>query len=152
VSGEDGNDVLKGEAGDDFLFGGNGNDRIRGGDGDDTINGNAGADVIEWLAGDQGWDTIVGFTPGEDRLSFGDGFFAVEPVGNVDLDDVLMAAYSGDDALLIANTAEDGWTIIATFEDFSASQLDAMIDNGTILGPVPIYAFGNGTPTGYELF
>ena len=61
-------------------------------------------------------------------------------------------AYSGDDALLIANTAEDGWTIIATFEDFSASQLDAMIENETILGPVPIFANGNGAASGYELF
>ena len=149
--GQDGNDTLKGEGGDDILFGGNGNDRIRGGDGDDTINGQAGADVIEWLAGDGGSDTIVGFTPGEDRLYFGEGFFAVEPGGAVDLEDVLMVAYSGDDALLIANTAEDGWTIIATFEDFSPVLLDAMIENETILGPVPIYGFGNGIPASYDV-
>lgn len=145
ISGEDGDDALKGDAGDDFLFGGNGADRIRGGDGDDTIAGGSGSDVIEWLAGDGGWDTIVGFTPGEDRLFFGNGFFAVEPTGNVDLEDVLMVYHSGDDALLIANTAESGWSIIATFQDFSASLLDAMIENETILGPVPIAQIGGGT-------
>ncbi|HWL94141.1 MAG TPA: calcium-binding protein [Phycisphaerae bacterium] len=151
VYGEDGNDVLKGEAGNDFLFGGNGADRIRGGDGNDTINGNAGADVIEYLAGDEGSDTISGFNLGEDHLYFGDGFFAVDPGGAVDLEDVLMVAYSGDDALLFANTAEDGWTLIATLLDVSVSQLDAMIENETILGPVPIYDFGNGLPTSHDL-
>jgi hypothetical protein len=62
-----------------------------------------------------------------------------------------MVAYSGDDALLIANTAEDGWTIIATFEDFSPALLDAMIENETILGPVPTHGFGNGIQVGHDL-
>src|SRR5262249_1176222 len=118
---------------------------------DDTINGNAGADVIEWAAGEEGWDTIAGFTLGEDHLYFGAGFFAVEPTGNVDLEDVLMVAYSGDDALLIANTAEHGWTLIATFSDVSAAQLENMIENETILGPAPLSGIGNGNPSGLEL-
>lgn len=154
VYGQDGNDVLKGDGGSDFLYGGNGADRIRGGDGDDTINGNAGADVIEWLAGDGGSDTIAGFNPGEDHFYFGAGFFAVEPTGNVDLEDVLMVAYSGDDTLLFANTAESGWTLIATLLDTSTSEVDQMIENETILGPAPVVEFGGsgGNGGGYDFF
>ena len=71
----------------------------------------------------------------------------------MDLEDVLMAAHSGDGgALLFANTAEDGWTLIATLLDVSVSQLDAMIENETILGQVPIFGNGNWAASGYELF
>src|SRR5262249_40970604 len=151
INGEDGNDSLKGDDGNDTLFGGAGADRIRGGDGDDTINGGFGADVIEWLAGDEGWDTIAGFNLDEDHLYFGAGFFAVEPTGNVDLEDVLIVAYSRDHALLIPNTADHGWTITATLLDVSAAQLDNMIENETILGPAPLSGIGNGNPGGLEL-
>lgn len=144
VYGEDGNDLLKGEDGNDFLYGGNGADRIRGGNGDDTINGGSGADVVEWLAGDSGWDSIAGFSLGEDHLYFSAGFFAVEPVGAVHLDDVLMAAYSGSDALLIANTAEHGWTFIATLQNVSAALLDQAIANESILGPALLGGIGGG--------
>ena len=57
-----------------------------------------------------------------------------------------MVFHSGDNSVLVANTAEDGWTVIATFSDVNATQLAAMIENETILGPVPIY----GVATGFQ--
>ncbi|KAB2861640.1 MAG: calcium-binding protein, partial [Bauldia sp.] len=147
--GEDGNDTLNGEAGDDVLSGGDGADRLRGGDGLDTINGGAGADVIAWQAGDSGQDTIAGFNLAEDQLWFDDGFFAVEPVGAVDLIDVLMVFDSGDHAMLAANTAEQGWTFIATLENVDAYALGQMIEDESILAPA-VVNFG-GVPGDLEL-
>jgi Ca2+-binding RTX toxin-like protein len=141
IHGEDGADELKGEDGDDMLFGGAGADRIRGGDGDDTINGASGADVIQWLAGDNGWDTISGFNLAEDKLYFGSGFFAQDPVGAVELSDVLAVWHSGDDALLAANTADAGWQFIATLQNVNANVVDQMIEDESILAD-PVVNFG----------
>jgi hypothetical protein len=107
--------------------------------------------VIEWLAGDSGMDTIAGFNLGEDHLYFGAGFFAVEPVGGVELEDVLFVVNSGADTILWANTAEYGWTNIATFSNVNAAQLDAAIENETILGPAPLGGLPGVSLGGFDL-
>jgi Ca2+-binding RTX toxin-like protein len=144
VNGDDGADKIKGEGGNDFLFGGNHADWINGGDGLDTINGQAGADVIAWLAGDSGEDFIAGFNLAQDRLYFGAGFFAVEPVGAVQLDDVLTTFHAGEDTLLFANTAEHGWELIARFENVDADDLEAMIESENILAATVNFGGGPG--------
>jgi Ca2+-binding RTX toxin-like protein len=141
--GESGADRMNGEGGNDDIFGGTGADRLRGGDGADTINGGSGADVIEWQAGDSGADTISGFNLAEDRLWFGAGYFNVEPVGAVDLSDVLTFFDAGPHALLAANTADQGWTVIATLNNVDAYALGQMIENETILAPAAV-ALGGG--------
>ena len=142
-----GNDIINGGSGDDRLWGGGDGDTSTartvptrskaktattscsaartptgsaGGDGLDTINGQSGADVIAWLEGDNGLDSIAGFNLAEDRLYFGVGFFDVEPVGAVHLDDVLTTFHAGADTLLAANTAEHGWKLIARLQNVDA--------------------------------
>lgn len=133
--GQNGNDDLIGGDGDDTLSGGNSSDRLRGGDGLDTLIGGAGPDIIAWGKGDSGLDTISGFTLGYDKLSFEYGFFKTNAVGPIDLEDVLMVFDDGPDAWLGANTAHEGWTFIAHFENVDAFQLNQMIANESILAP-----------------
>ena len=149
LHGENGNDAINGDDGSDFIMGGDGNDRLRGGDGLDTINGGAGADVIVWQAGDTGADLISGFDLGEDKLWFGSGFFAADPVGDVGLIDVLTVFDQGDDAVLAANTASAGWTVIATLVNVEAYELGQLIASENILAPAEVN-FG-GMPDGIGL-
>jgi Ca2+-binding RTX toxin-like protein len=97
ILGGAGEDIMNGGDGADKILGGAGNDRLNGDQGDDTLNGGAGGDVLEGGAGDDlmhgsndgemdvflfqywkgypfeiadlGFDTIVGFVPGEDIIS-----------------------------------------------------------------------------------
>ena len=79
--GNNGNDVLEGGVGDDTLNGGNGHDVLLGDTGDDVLigaggadwmMGGAGYDVFAYLnASDSnsgGWDRIIDFTQGEDKI------------------------------------------------------------------------------------
>jgi Ca2+-binding RTX toxin-like protein len=77
--GDYGNDVLRGNKGDDGLDGGASNDRIFGGAGDDEIRGGTGADLLKGQGGEdqfifnaddgnEGRDTIFGFTIGTDKV------------------------------------------------------------------------------------
>lgn len=141
LHGENGADRLNGEEGGDSLFGEAGADWIRGGDGLDLISGGFDADVIKWGAGDSGADTITGFDVAEDRLWFDTGYFAVEPVGAVDLVDVLMVFDAGADAVLAANTAAEGWTVIATLQNVDAQTIGQMITDESILAS-PVVNFG----------
>ena len=89
--GEEGNDTVDGGTGRDRLFGGEGDDVLDGGtdddfvvggEGDDTLTGGAGADVFVFVA-EQGSDTIVDFTDGEDTIDLS----ALEGIGGFgDLD------------------------------------------------------------------
>ncbi len=69
LDGAPGADRLEGGAGDDELSGGADNDRLFGGGGRDWLEGGAGSDRFCFDA--SGWndaDTLLDFTPGEDRL------------------------------------------------------------------------------------
>ena len=75
-AGNAGDNQLTGGAGDDLVRGGGGDDTLAGRAGDDTLDGGAGDDLLSGDAGrdvyvveaNNGRDTIVGFTAGEDRI------------------------------------------------------------------------------------
>lgn len=90
LSGGAGDDALYGGKGNDILFGGEGNDLLVGGDGNDILWGGAGNDLLIGgkgnnvliggegsdrfrLAANNGVDTIVDFTVGEDFLELAKG-------------------------------------------------------------------------------
>ena len=66
IKGNDGNDEIWGQAGNDKLFGGRGNDYLNGGKGTNKLSGGQGADTFYLGAG---FNTIVDYTPGVDKLS-----------------------------------------------------------------------------------
>lgn len=151
IHGENGNDNLVGGAGNDTLFGGSGNDRLDGGDGADSITGGSGADTIRggagadilrgegaiapesadvfvWKVGDLGYDVVIDFDLAQDKLFFGEDFFAAGPIGSV----LNAANLGGGNAGLVANTSWAGWQPIAVLQGVDAAALDQMITNGTI--------------------
>lgn len=65
-----GNDKLNGKAGNDILVGGAGDDLLKGGTGDDIFRGGQGNDIC-FLNG--GFDTVQGFTDGQDKLKLAGG-------------------------------------------------------------------------------
>lgn len=159
LTGGAGNDLLKGNSGGDTLGGGEGNDSIsgdsggdvlRGGAGTDSLRGGEGEDVVRWEAGDLGMDRLFDFDLAEDRISFGGGFFAVEPAGHPDLPAMLIVSPgTGGDALLSAHTTE-GWSLIARFTDTSVSALEAAIDDLSIFA-VTLAPVGGGGG-GFDLY
>jgi Ca2+-binding RTX toxin-like protein len=134
IDGGSGNDTLSGGFHNDVISGGTGGNLLRGGQGADTVSGGSDADVFRWQAGDTGQDLMLSFDLAEDRLSFGEGFFAAEPVGATELGDVLYAFpdFAGG-SFLMANTALLGWVSIARVANASTEALNAMIDNESIL-------------------
>ena len=75
--------LLVGEGGDDFLVGGEAADTLRGGDGGDTlIGGTGGADRFEFDHADTGFDTILDFVAGTDKIVLS-GFHLSELVAGV---------------------------------------------------------------------
>ena len=95
--GGDGDDWLRGDAGDDRLFGQAGNDRVEGGAGDDVVDGGLGddvlsggsgydlliggfgADVFAFARGETGYDRIVDFEFGIDKIDISKLFTSVRP-------------------------------------------------------------------------
>jgi Ca2+-binding RTX toxin-like protein len=131
---DSGNDTVSGGAGNDNIWGESGSDLIRGGAGADTLRGGSNADTFRWEGLDLGTDEILDFNLAQDRFSFGADFFAVQPVGAVDLEDVLLVFNNGaGGALVAANTAVAGWQYIANLANVSANALDAMIESEAIL-------------------
>jgi len=78
-------DHLFGHDGYDALYGGTGNDTLYGGPNGDTLDGGPGADTFSFFGKDSGgvlpsgevdWanmDTVLDFTPGEDKIDIADG-------------------------------------------------------------------------------
>lgn len=131
LEGGTGDDQLSGGAHNDRLFGGADDDVLRGGQGVDWIDGGAGADIHVWEHGDSGEDNVYGFELGVDTFDFSTGFFDTGP-GDT-LNDVLSAVGDGSDTQLLANTSWGGLQVLARFHDVDANEMQARIDNGTIL-------------------
>jgi len=109
VFGKAGNDELCGEAGDDLLVGDDGDDLLWGGLGNDTLiddnfSGGSGNDTFVLAAG-QGFDTILDFQVGRDKiglaggLNFSDLFIAQSGSSTlIALDEEILAVVNGVDA------------------------------------------------------
>jgi len=67
-----GDDMVKGGVGEDFLVGNAGNDTLDGGDGDDSLLGGMGADLFTFSGDPQGFDTILDFVSGTDKIDLSD--------------------------------------------------------------------------------
>lgn len=114
-------DQLYGFQGNDLLVGGNSNDTLYGGSGQDTLSGGSGADTLyggisfDTLIGglgndlfmmasdrgvaapvDEGFDTIVDFTPGEDQIG----------LQGITFEQVAIAQVGGDVEIQVAVTGE----------------------------------------------
>ena len=68
------NNSLTGGAGADSLSGLDGNDILIGGSGADLLIGGNGADTFRYNGGETGYDRIIDFTPGTDRISISTAF------------------------------------------------------------------------------
>jgi 2',3'-cyclic-nucleotide 2'-phosphodiesterase (5'-nucleotidase family) len=81
LSGLGGNDRISGAGGNDVLLGGGGNDNMNGGRGDDVLISGPGRDTLRGAQGRDifvlerggGFDTILDFTDGQDRLGLSRG-------------------------------------------------------------------------------
>jgi serralysin len=68
--------VLRGGAGDDFLSALGGNDIIISGSGADLLQGGSGADQFRYEGGETGFDRVLDFTSGTDKIALRDAGFA----------------------------------------------------------------------------
>ncbi|WP_144187079.1 calcium-binding protein [Elioraea rosea] len=144
LEGNDGNDTIHGGSGNDVIHAGAGNDKVRGGAGDDVIYVGTGADIVEWKDGDNGLDTIYGFSLADDKISFGSGFLASGTA-----EDNLLVFLDGDNAYLAANTADAGWEFIARFMDVNGIALGNAIDDGSLF-PTQVGELGGGAAGDYN--
>ena len=69
-----GDDTLNGGDGDDILIGGAGDDTLLGGGGSDILIGEGGMDLFRLDLDDDGTDTVLGFTLGEDKIQIDTAF------------------------------------------------------------------------------
>ncbi|WP_249677340.1 S8 family serine peptidase [Pseudomonas abieticivorans] len=108
-------DVLIGNAADNVLVGGKADDLLQGGDGDDTLlggtgndrlSGGRGRDTFVIAAAAQQGDTLLDFTPGEDRLLF-TGFAAHSPIEWLDRGQDTLVKLPGEQFLLLRGVAAD---------------------------------------------
>jgi trimeric autotransporter adhesin len=96
-------DTLIGLGGNDQIDGGAGNDIISDGGGSDVMRGGAGADVF-LLAADGVADTIVDFTPGQDKLDLS-AWGMLRNIGQLQIDTTAHGAMIsfGDESLTLIN-------------------------------------------------
>ncbi len=74
--------TLRGGIGADFLSGLDGDDSIIGGSGADTLLGGNGTDLFRYEGGETGFDRILDFVSGTDKIALRSAFFT--PTGTVD--------------------------------------------------------------------
>ncbi|MCB1592706.1 MAG: type I secretion C-terminal target domain-containing protein, partial [Alphaproteobacteria bacterium] len=154
--GNNGNDELFGDAGADKLYGGNNDDLLVGGTGNDNLYGESGNDT---LLGGKGTDNLYGGIGADlfvfDGADVGTGAdrikdFSLSQGDRIDISDVLdqydpatdslsqfvRLTTSGANTLLqvdVNGTESGGFTTIATIENVTGLDLNALVNNGTIL-------------------
>jgi serralysin len=139
VNGNVGANILTGAAGDDTVSGGAGNDSLYGGLGTDRLTGGAGKDAFTFVVrpgAAAGVDTVVDFTPVDDRFRLDDAAF-----GGIGAPGVLAAGAfrrglaAGDAGDRIVYDAQSGriW-FDADGSGAGAAVLFARVDPGTALG------------------
>ena len=154
--GNNGNDELFGDAGADKLYGGNNDDLLVGGTGNDNLYGESGNDT---LLGGKGTDNLYGGIGADlfvfDGADVGTGAdrikdFSLSQGDRIDISDVLdqydpatdslsqfvRLKTSGANTLLqvdVNGTESGGFTTIATIENVTGLDLNALVNNGTIL-------------------
>ncbi|WP_243544359.1 S8 family serine peptidase [Pseudodesulfovibrio tunisiensis] len=82
----DGNDTLVGNLADNQLFGWRGDDTLCGGAGQDKLTGGTGSDVFLYQSTNQGGDTVLDFTLGQDLFAFSHAEFGWSETGFLDAD------------------------------------------------------------------
>jgi Ca2+-binding RTX toxin-like protein len=110
------NDYLFGEGDRDFLLGENGNDVLDGGSGNDNLTGGQGEDVFIFYGEGYGYDRILDFESGIDKISFGEdsGFVSFSDIRNLasDVHAGLKINFGGGDVLFI-----EGYSLTTMVED-----------------------------------
>ena len=110
VTGNKSANVLNGQKGNDQLKGGAGNDRLIGGQGFDKLWGQAGRDIFVLTEG-AGFDRIMDFKDGQDRIQLGKG------VTNLKLQNRNGHAfvYEGKDLMAVVDGAADALQVKDNF-------------------------------------
>lgn len=111
-----GNDRLFGGDDRDYLLGENGNDILDGGRGNDNLRGGAGADVFVFRNADYGYDRVMDYEMGKDRIDLTDFAFAsLDQVRSLASDTAygLKINFGGGNVLMIENI------FLAQFDDIT---------------------------------
>lgn len=108
VAGGVGDDWVAGNSGDDYVKGNTGDDMLIGGAGNDTYEGNDGADTFSF-AYEDGANTVVDFTKGEDIFAFG----ALEEGQSL----TFTAGQGDGDDLLITSDVNSAWSVLVLDTD-----------------------------------
>jgi len=119
LNGEDGEDSLNGGAGDDTLLGGDGMDVLIGGGGSDILIGEGGMDLFHLEQDDDGTDTVLGFTLGEDKIQIGTAFQDDVTLADLGLEII----ESGDGLHAHIVNANDNSHIYMTIENIDREEL-----------------------------
>ena len=119
LNGEDGGDHLYGGDGDDTLLGGDGMDVLIGGDGSDILIGEGGMDLFRLDLDDDGTDTVLGFTLGEDKIQIDTAFQDDVTLADLGLEII----ESGDGLHAHIVNANDNSDIYMTIENIDHEEL-----------------------------
>jgi Ca2+-binding RTX toxin-like protein len=103
VGGDATDNMIRGGSGDDQISGRGGNDVIIGGSGADLLLGGTGADVFRYIGGETGFDRIIDFVSGVDRIALANAGFT----HTATVDFILGTAATGARSAFLYN-ASDG--------------------------------------------